>query len=52
MFSSLFSSFSTVAGSTLSSPVLMINITFYVNLDLFNSFTDILDIYEGKNEKK
>jgi hypothetical protein len=50
IFSSLFSSFSSVSGSSLSSPVLMINITFYVNLDLFTEFTDILDIYEGKNK--
>jgi Leucine-rich repeat (LRR) protein len=41
-------SFHTAATS--SSPVLMINVTFYVNLDLFTSFTDILEIYEG-NEK-
>jgi hypothetical protein len=49
-FSSLFSSLSSTSGSTSSSPVLMINVTFYVNLDLFDSFTDILEIYEGNKQ--
>jgi Leucine-rich repeat (LRR) protein len=47
---SLFSSLSSTSGSTSSSPVLMINVTFYVNLDLFDSFTDILEIYEGNKQ--
>jgi hypothetical protein len=32
-------------------PVLMINITFYINLDTFKLFTDIIDIYEGNKHK-
>jgi hypothetical protein len=35
-----------------SLPVLMINITFYFNLDSFDNFTDIIDVFEGGNDLK
>jgi Leucine-rich repeat (LRR) protein len=35
------------SSNSVTAPVLMINITFYINLDTFKFFTDIIDIYEG-----
>jgi hypothetical protein len=43
---------SSTTSSTSSSPVLMINITFYLNLDHFNLFSDVIHIYEGKYKNK
>jgi hypothetical protein len=45
-------SIQSIAGSTATVPVRMINITFYINLDSFILFTDILDIYEGGADLK
>jgi Leucine-rich repeat (LRR) protein len=43
-----FTTQSTNSNTNTNTPILMINVTLFINLDTFSSFTDIIDIYEGK----